>query len=487
MRLTRRRWATAFAIAVLVHAGVLAVGLWHGSDPGAGVSGPAAISVALSQAGRAAPSAAARPSSGLPEAETVAAVETAVSNSIVEAVRKEVPATVPLVMEAASAQEPTPPVTTRAVHAEIAAHEVAPDDAAAVEMSVVETAATDPPATSLRAPAVRARTPAHDVAPNDAASVEAAPQAAVAETPESEIIATSATAAEMPTVESAASPLPEPAREATALPETSQTVAIARAEAVASPAQVETMETVIRQAGSPGIPEPESTTDEIPETGTTAVSDAVSEPPIAEAVSASPERVVPARRPSDTDEEAIVAEVNPAVELDPPDAEAKRVETAEEPQSQRRIAVAAVGPGEEDAAEGMSSSPPSTDSDADRSAPPSAVGASARLQRVGIKSIHDEYLRKVLRRIARFKRYPREARRDGAVGKVMVRFSILADGSLRSPQLTDSSGDSRLDRAALEMLSRASPFPPIPAGLGAGKLELSLPIEYSLSEKRRLF
>ena len=207
-------------------------------------------------------------------------------------------------------------------------------------------------------------------------------------------------------------------------------------------------------------------------------------------MSASPQRVSLARRPSDTVKDPALAEVQSAVEPYPPDAEAKPVqaiEAAEDPQPRLPVAAAEVGPGEEDAAQAISSSPPATDSDADRSAPPSAAGASARHQTVGVKALHDEYLRKVLTRIARFKRYPREARRDGAVGRVMVRFTILRDGRLRSPQLTDSSGDSRLDRAALEMLSRASPFPPMPPGLSAGKLELSLPIEYSLSEKRRLF
>ena len=78
--------------------------------------------------------------------------------------------------------------------------------------------------------------------------------------------------------------------------------------------------------------------------------------------------------------------------------------------------------------------------------------------RAAIQAVHDEYLRKVLARIARFKRYPRDARRDGVVGEVMVRFPILHDGSLQSRQLADSSGDSRLDLATLDMLSR-SPAP----------------------------
>lgn len=115
------------------------------------------------------------------------------------------------------------------------------------------------------------------------------------------------------------------------------------------------------------------------------------------------------------------------------------------------------------------------------------AGQGARVETAGNPLAHQSYLEKVLRHIARFKRYPRAARRDGVVGKVHLRFTILADGRLQSPELTGSSGDSRLDREALQMLSRASPFPPIPRSLGMDTVELNLPVQFTLNRKRTLF
>ena len=37
-----------------------------------------------------------------------------------------------------------------------------------------------------------------------------------------------------------------------------------------------------------------------------------------------------------------------------------------------------------------------------------------------------------------------------------------------------------LDREVEEMVARASPLPPIPAELGIGRLELTLPVEFRI-------
>lgn len=116
-----------------------------------------------------------------------------------------------------------------------------------------------------------------------------------------------------------------------------------------------------------------------------------------------------------------------------------------------------------------------------------ATGTGQRVETGGNPAARQSYLAEVLARIARYKRYPREARHDGVMGVVTVTFTILANGSLQTQQVTGSSGDARLDQAALEMLSRASPFPPIPRDMGVGTLELTLPVEFSLNQKRTLF
>ena len=127
-----------------------------------------------------------------------------------------------------------------------------------------------------------------------------------------------------------------------------------------------------------------------------------------------------------------------------------------------------------------------TSLEADQSVMP-VPGSGMQAVEIGSPAAHESYLKEIRSRLIRFKRYPRAARRDGVVGEVTVRFTILADGSLQSPYLLVSSGDDRLDQAALRMLSRAQPFPPVPRGLGKDKLELSLPVEFSLSRGRSLF
>lgn len=54
--------------------------------------------------------------------------------------------------------------------------------------------------------------------------------------------------------------------------------------------------------------------------------------------------------------------------------------------------------------------------------------------------------------------------RVGSRGTVVVSFSIAAGGGLSGLSVFQSSGNARLDQAALRMIQRAAPFPPPPVG-----------------------
>jgi TonB family protein len=54
----------------------------------------------------------------------------------------------------------------------------------------------------------------------------------------------------------------------------------------------------------------------------------------------------------------------------------------------------------------------------------------------------------------------------GLKGRVLVAFSISANGALTSARVAQSSGEYRLDMQALQIVGRAS-FPTPPAGMGA--------------------
>jgi protein TonB len=63
--------------------------------------------------------------------------------------------------------------------------------------------------------------------------------------------------------------------------------------------------------------------------------------------------------------------------------------------------------------------------------------------------------------LQRFKRYPAGA--HGASGTVTMRFDLNRAGEVVSSKVAKSSGNEILDQEALDLLRRASPFPPFPA------------------------
>jgi protein TonB len=60
-----------------------------------------------------------------------------------------------------------------------------------------------------------------------------------------------------------------------------------------------------------------------------------------------------------------------------------------------------------------------------------------------------------------------------------VTFTVGSSGALVGVALTGGSGAAILDREALAMVRRASPFPPIPAGLGS-KMTVRAPIRFDI-------
>jgi protein TonB len=77
--------------------------------------------------------------------------------------------------------------------------------------------------------------------------------------------------------------------------------------------------------------------------------------------------------------------------------------------------------------------------------------------------------------IARTLVYPPEARRREWGGRVVVAFTLFADGTIADLVVRQSSGHPVLDAAALEAIRRAAPFPPP----GVGVLVV-VPVAFSL-------
>ncbi|WPO99847.1 energy transducer TonB [Pseudomonas sp. HR96] len=95
------------------------------------------------------------------------------------------------------------------------------------------------------------------------------------------------------------------------------------------------------------------------------------------------------------------------------------------------------------------------------------------------------WLSEIQVKLAKYKRYPDEARRRGQVGTATLKFEVDAEGNVLSAEIVSSSGSAALDRATLEMVRKASPLPKPPAEmLVNGRREITAPYIYSLDKRR---
>jgi protein TonB len=89
----------------------------------------------------------------------------------------------------------------------------------------------------------------------------------------------------------------------------------------------------------------------------------------------------------------------------------------------------------------------------------------------------DRRIALIRERIQRALVYPREARRRGRQGTSEVQFDLREDGRVRTLTLAESSGEELLDRASLETVRRAQPFPFVDG-------TLVVPVVFRLSDAR---
>jgi protein TonB len=106
-----------------------------------------------------------------------------------------------------------------------------------------------------------------------------------------------------------------------------------------------------------------------------------------------------------------------------------------------------------------------------RSAAETAVKNSAGTE-VYIKSNYNYIQRRIRDKLV----YPPQARRAGIEGKTELIFTIYENGKAGGITVRVSSGDERLDRAAVEAVNAASPFPRPPA-----EARLRLPVVFRLN------
>jgi periplasmic protein TonB len=113
---------------------------------------------------------------------------------------------------------------------------------------------------------------------------------------------------------------------------------------------------------------------------------------------------------------------------------------------------------------------------ADRSSAPSVGGVNASVALVSWREM-------VVARLQRAKRYPRGAESRREQGVVTLRFSLGRNGKVLARSIAHSSGYAELDQAALAMVLRARPFPPFPSSVTQPRINLSVPVRFSLRSR----
>jgi len=124
-------------------------------------------------------------------------------------------------------------------------------------------------------------------------------------------------------------------------------------------------------------------------------------------------------------------------------------------------------------------------------AAPGAIAASARPPMIapkpadppaGMANAADAlWESQLLERLARLKRYPFAARRDGQQDVVLVRFVIDRGGQVLASDIVKSQGFALLDREARALIRRASPLPAPPADVLGAQIAMVAPIQFVLA------
>jgi periplasmic protein TonB len=97
-----------------------------------------------------------------------------------------------------------------------------------------------------------------------------------------------------------------------------------------------------------------------------------------------------------------------------------------------------------------------------------------------IDNSRNQYGSLLSREIAKYKQYPKIAQMRGWQGDVAVDIQIDGNGNVLSTKIHTSSGFESLDKQALEMVKKASPFPMPPAALRAKPFNVLVPVSFRL-------
>jgi len=98
----------------------------------------------------------------------------------------------------------------------------------------------------------------------------------------------------------------------------------------------------------------------------------------------------------------------------------------------------------------------------------------------GAARIEPSWQSTLVKRLQHYKRYPSEAQARNEQGVVLLSFSLDRNGHVLASRIARSSGYAALDQEVLAMITRAEPLPPFPSTMPQQRLDLTVPIRFSL-------
>lgn len=116
-------------------------------------------------------------------------------------------------------------------------------------------------------------------------------------------------------------------------------------------------------------------------------------------------------------------------------------------------------------------------------AQPARGSAPSQGQSASLAREQQRWMKGLLDRLQRYKRYPEEANRRGIKGVAVVRFRVDRSGQVVSSQVLQSSGSPILDEEALALVKRASPFPLPPDSITDAYLANDIPIWFGMKPR----
>jgi len=164
-----------------------------------------------------------------------------------------------------------------------------------------------------------------------------------------------------------------------------------------------------------------------------------------------------------------------AVELSPIDSDIDQPEIAPVPETQQK-AVEAPPPDESQTIVAPPQEKPVEKNEEQR---PPTPAMPARIKG-GSPRVEPSWQTSLVKHLQQYKRYPSDAQSRGEEGVVLLSFSVDRSGHVLTRQVVRSSGYPELDAEVIAMIQRAEPLPPFPASMSQPRLELTVPIRFSL-------